>query len=163
MTIGIGICIENEILLLADGRRVSIYKEGEPIENDNANKIKRFSTIRQTSVALISFDLSEVTDLAIKILEQILPLTNFHLGNTPQDICKIVDAAMEAAWIAIMPCFGPTIDLTRDDHITAFIIVGRVLTTPFLGLVIRNSKQNLRQKNDSFIKWVRYSSLDLGY
>jgi hypothetical protein len=146
MTIGIGICIKNEILLLADGRRLSIYKEGEPVETDDANKINRFFTSGQTSVALISFGVSEVTNLAIKILEQLLPLTNFHLGNTPQAICKIVDAAMEAAWIAIMPCFGPIIDLTRDDHITAFVIGGRVLTTPFIGLEIRNSKQSLRHE-----------------
>lgn len=143
MTIGIGVCLPEEVLLVADGRRVSLYKEGEPVETDTCKKIIRLSTSNETGVALISFGVSAVTGLAIKILEGILPHTNNHLGATPEDICKVVDAAIAGAWTAITPCFASNIDLTRDDHIAAFVVGGRVKNVPFIGVTARSAVKQL--------------------
>jgi hypothetical protein len=143
MTIGIAICLEDEILLFADGRHLDAYREDEPVKTDTANKIVRLSTSDQVGIALISFGVTHVTNLAIHILEQLLPLTNFHLGSTPEDICRIIDSAISGAWTAITPCFASNIDLTRNDHVAAFVIGGYVLKTPFVGVTIRTHERGI--------------------
>lgn len=137
MTIGIAVRVQDEVLLVADGRRLNLYEPGEPIETDDLSKIKNFPTSDATAAAVISFGVSQVTDLAAKIIESLIPLSNYHLGRTPDDICQRIDAAVAGAWTAIAPHLDAQINLTRDDHVAGFVIGGRVLNVPFVGGMLR--------------------------
>lgn len=143
MTIGIALNLPDEVLLVADGRRLSLYKPGEPIEDDDLNKIINLPSAGATAAAVISFGISEVTDLAVRMIEHLVPLTNYHLGSTPNDICERIDAAVAGAWTAITPCFSAQIDLTRDDHVAGFVIGGRVLNVLFIGVTLRSSNRRI--------------------
>jgi hypothetical protein len=137
MTIGIAVRFQDEVLLVADGRRVDLYQPGEPVEADDLNKIMNLPSSGATAAAVISFGVSHVTNLALKIIENLVPRSNYHLGTTPDDICQRIDAAVAGAWVAIAPHFDAQIDLTRDDHVAGFVIGGRVLEVPFIGGTLR--------------------------
>jgi hypothetical protein len=79
----------------------------------------------------------------VKIIENLVPLSNYHLGPAPDDICQRIDAAIAGAWIAIAPHFDAKIDLIRDDHVAGFVIGGRVLNVPFIGATLRSCNRRI--------------------
>jgi len=46
---------------------LNLYEPGEPIATDDLSKIKHFPTSGDTATPVISFGVSEVTDLAAKV------------------------------------------------------------------------------------------------
>lgn len=77
MTLGIAMTLADGALLVVDGRQTRPMIAGAP-PNDNVNKIHRLAE----NVAAISVGVVEATDIALRLLESLLP-TAFSLDEAP--------------------------------------------------------------------------------
>ena len=115
MTLGIAVCLEDGALLIADGRVVKPFVDNEKL-SDTTNKIVRIAE----TVASISFGEIHATDWALSALK----IANVGTSNSPVEIMKKTESAVNLGWLTLLAKLDPDID---KESLRAALLIGGYL------------------------------------
>lgn len=134
MTIGIVVPVPDGVLFVADGRRVNLSEEDEPVISDEVEKITQVAP----DVALISFGVSGVTDHFLATLRQNFPVPHVRIGNAPGEVGESIDLLLSRIWEHVTLPEGT--DLTSPSVVAGFGFGGLASGVPFTGMAIRSQR-----------------------
>lgn len=149
MTIGITINLEDGVLLIADGRQISPFLNGQPVLNSDANKIHQITP----TIAAITFGIGHATKIALQILSD-----NIDPTSSPHEICQLMDFSVETSWKYLTQMFSPDVDITHEAMIAGLMIGGVARNTPFISQALHDDKG----KKPSMVETEPYGCLFLG-
>ena len=137
MTIGIVVPLPDGVLFVADGRRVNLSLEGEPIVDDAITKINQIAP----DVALVSFGVDGVTNHFLETLRQNFPIPHVSIGTSPDEIAGNIDLLLKRVWEHMT--FPEGTDMDDPRIIAGFGFGGLASGVPFVGMAIRSNQKSI--------------------
>jgi hypothetical protein len=151
LTLGIVICLENAVLLIAEGIVTKPYVDNEVVSTDD-NKI----TIFNEHLAGINFGVNIATEIAVKKISE-----NLKVFQTPSEVMKVVENALVEGWAILLQFLDPTVD-KNDPHFKAAVIVAGFLRNYETGFFIGGVLQKINTEPMVAIQVLPKSYILLG-
>lgn len=155
MTIGIGITLDDGVLLVADGRYT--YPDGRPTV-DNFDKFEPVTT----SIRAIAFGERAATSIALQRLRQ--DLLNQHDEVSPEEVRRRVTDYLETSWNNLVDKLGEEEVLQREDMQAALLVGGLSANIPFITVArfTVDRKRGLTSKPEDLLVTTSSDSIVLG-
>jgi hypothetical protein len=116
LTIGIAVCFEDAVLLIADGKVTQPYVNNRVITNDD-DKI----TVFNQQLACIQFGITVTTSYAVNIISQ-----NLREFETIDEVMQVITKAVTESWSLLQMAVSKSVDKTNPAFKEAIVVAGYV-------------------------------------